>query len=325
VKVSHVKCGAFELPFREAEDFGPDSKQLLDLLAEENVLVKSSGAYHWMAESFPAEGVSLRTASIDNFVVIEQGPKARVLGEIDRPSAPLLVHDEAIYMHGGAQYHVDKLDWAEKKAYVRRVEVDYYTDANLAVDLAVLEQFAEERRGTATVAHGEVAVKCVATIFKKLKLFTNENVGWGKINIPEENRHTTAYWIAFDDEGESEDPSRKARLEEGLVGLAHLLRHIAPVFLLCDPKDLHQAAQVRSPFTQRPTVFVYENQPGGVGMARRLFEVHDRLLRAARDLASRCGCRSGCPGCVGPGVGPDAANKRAALLLLERMLEHAPA
>ncbi len=321
VRISHLKCAAFELPFRSGEGFGPQTPRLLEMLAAEDVLVKSGETYHWMAEAFPAEGVSLRSAAIDNFVVIEQGPKPRLIGEIDRPSAPLLVHDEAIYMHGGTQYHVDRLDWKEKKAYVRKVDVDYYTDANLAVDLEVLDSFAREEKGGVTVEHGEVAVKCVATIFKKLKLLTNENVGWGKINIPEENRHTTAYWISFDEGAVAGlEPSR---VQEGITGLAHLLRHIAPVFLMCDPRDLQEVAQVRSPFTNRPTIFVCENQPGGVGMAGRLFEVHERLLEAARDLATRCECPAGCPGCVGPGIGGSAGNKEAALLLLGRVMAQA--
>ncbi|TAK59818.1 MAG: DEAD/DEAH box helicase, partial [Dehalococcoidia bacterium] len=127
VRISHMKCAAFELPFGESEEYGPDTRELLELLADEAVLVKAGGRYHWMTDAFPAEGVSLRSAAIDNFVVIEQGPKPRVIGEVDRPAAPLLIHDEAIYMHGGIQYHVDRLDWHEKKAYVRKVDVDYYT------------------------------------------------------------------------------------------------------------------------------------------------------------------------------------------------------
>jgi DEAD/DEAH box helicase domain-containing protein len=322
VKISHVKCAAFELPFDEGEGFGTGARELLDLLAEEDVLVKSGGRYHWMAESFPAEAVSLRSAAIDNFVVIEEGPKARVIGEVDRPSAPLLIHDEAIYMHGGTQYHVERLDWKEKKAYVRKVEVDYYTDANLAVDLEVLESFASDAKTACEAAHGEVAVRNVATIFKKLKLETNENIGWGKIHLPEENEHTTAYWVALD-EAAFTDLTPLA-IEEGLVGASRLLRHLAPVFLLCDARDLQEVAQVRSPFTGRPTFYIYERQPGGVGMARRLFQIHDELVGAALDVARRCECEAGCPGCIGPPAGEGGAGKRSALALLER-LAHARA
>ena len=323
VRIGHLKCAAFELPCEGDEDFGPDSRELLDMLSSENVLLKSGDRYHWMAEAFPAESISLRSAAIDNFVIIEEGPKPRVIGEVDRPSAPLLIHDEAIYMHGGTQYHVNRLDWKEKKAYVRKVEVDYYTDANLAVDLEVLQSFDNARAKGSRAEHGEVAVRCVATIFKKLKLETNENIGWGKINIPEENQHTTAYWFSLDEE--ATQGLAQAEVEQGLVGLAHLLRHIAPLFLLCDPRDLQEVAQVRSPFTQRPTLFIYENQPGGVGMARRRFQIHSRLVHAARDLLQHCSCPSGCPGCVGPSMGETETNKRAAVTLLARLSNDSPA
>ena len=329
VRVSHMKCAAFELPFDEGDvassregvagDFGPSTGALLDLLSEEGVLVKAGGRYHWMAEVFPAEGVSLRSAAIDNFVIIEQGPKPRVIGEIDRPAAPLLIHDEAIYMHGGQQYHVDRLDWQEKKAYVRKVDVDYYTDANLAVDLEVLESFERAPSRGCEVDHGEVAVRDVATIFKKIKLDTNENVGWGRISIPEESRHTTGYWFSLGED--AVDGLGRAELQDGLWGVAHLLRYLAPIFLMCDPRDLQAVAQMRSPFTERPTLFLYENQPGGVGMARRLFEIHSKLMQAALDVVRRCDCPSGCPGCVGPSIGEHGTNKRAAAVLLGRLCE----
>jgi DEAD/DEAH box helicase domain-containing protein len=101
--------------------------------------------------------------------------------------------------------------------------------------------------------------------------------------------------------------------------MAHVLRHLAPIFLMCDPCDLQAVAQVRSPFTERPTLFLYENQPGGVGMAPRLFEIHRRLLEAALELVGDCRCEGGCPGCVGPTIGDHGSNKRAALVLLRRL------
>ncbi len=323
VRVSHLKCAAFEVPVEEDEPpggpcgFGPDAGEMLEMLSDEGVLVKAGGRYHWMAEVFPAEGVSLRSAAIDNFVVIEQGPKPRVIGEVDRPAAPLLIHEEAIYMHGGRQYHVERLDWQEKKAYVRAVDVDYFTDANLAVDLEVLEPFESAPAKSCVVDHGEVAVRDVATIFKKIKLDTNENVGWGRISIPEESRHTTSYWFSLDDEAVA--GMARGEVQAALWGIAPLLRHLAPIFLMCDPRYLQAVAQIRSPFTERPTLFLYEHQPGGVGMARRLFEMHARLMAAAREVVVACGCTAGCPGCVGPSIGEHAGNKRAALALLRRL------
>ena len=322
IRVSHLKCAAFELPFQKGEAFGVESDELLELLAEEGVLHAVDGRYHWMTEAYPAEGISLRSASIDNFVIVEEGAKARVIGEVDRPSAPLLVHDDAIYMHGGRQYHVDRLDWKEKTAFVRPVDVDYYTDANLAVDLKVLETSEETRSATSCRHHGDVAVTYLATIYKKIKLDTLENVGWGKINLPQEDMHTTAYWLSLEES--TAQGLSPAELQAGLSGVANLLSGIAPLFLMCDAKDLQAVAQVRAPATRRPTVYLYERNPGGVGLARALYEAHSMLLRSALDLAKSCPCADGCPSCVGPGVesGPDS--KHSAVTLLER-LSHGPA
>lgn len=318
IRVSHMKSAAFELPFDEAEEFGPGAQELLALLDEEGILHRNGSRYYWMAESYPAEGVGLRSAAIDNFVIIEDGPRPKVIGEVDRPSAPLLIHEEAIYMHAGVQYHVDRLDWQEKKAYVRRVEVGYYTDANLAVDLKVLEVAAESDENAGRKAHGDVAVTFLATIFKKIKLDTHENVGWGKIQIPQEDMHTTSYWLALGPAA-TEGVSRPA-VESGLWGMAHLLTGVAPLFLMCDPKDLQVVAQVRSPFTGRPTLYIYETRPGGVGYAQGMFEAHERLLKAALDLAVECPCASGCPSCVGPSVDDSPHMKASALMLLRRLV-----
>ena len=317
ILASHLKCAAFELPFVEGEVFGAHTKELLELLEEEGIVQRSGERYHWMTEAYPAEQVSLRTASTDNFVIIEQGPQPKVIGECDRPSAPLLIHEDAIYIHRGQQYQVEWLDWDDKKAYVKPVSVDYYTDAQLAVELKVLESFREE--GTAGGRHemGEVAITFLATIFKKVKLNTHENVGWGKIAIPEANLHTTSYWLSFD-EAATRGLGRD-ELAAGLAGVAHLARNLAPVFCLCDPRDIGSEAQVRSPFTQLPTVYLYDSVPGGVGLAEKLFDVRSDLADACLTVVRSCGCPNGCPGCVGPQVESKSPAKAAASQLLERL------
>ncbi len=323
VRVSHLKCAGFELPFDAGEEFGPDTPEVLEFLDEEGILHRSEGRYHWMAESYPAEQVSLRSASIDNFVIIEDGPKPKVIGEMDRPSAPLLIHDEAIYMHGGRQFHVDRLDWEEKKAYVRAVDVDYYTDANLAVDLKVLEQAGESRGRNCERFHGDVAITWLATIFKKIKLDTLENVGWGKIHLPQEDFHTTSYWVALGPDASA--GLSRGELQAGLWGVSRLAAGVAPLFVMCDQKDLQAVAQVRSPFTGAPTLFLYERNPGGVGLAKGLYDAHDDLLAAALDLAKGCPCSAGCPSCVGPGPDEHDGGKAAAITLLRRLTADATA
>jgi DEAD/DEAH box helicase domain-containing protein len=318
IVVSHLKCAAFELPFDAGERFGPHSDPTFDILVEEEVLHRAGSRYYWMAETYPAEQVSLRSASIDNFVIIEQGPTPRVIGEVDRPSAPTLIHDEAIYFHGGRQYHVDRLDWEEKKAYVRPVDVDYYTDAEVAVDLKVLEDIETLDMPGATVAHGEVKVSYQPTIFKKIKLETHENVGWGKIHLPQEDVHTTAYWLSLKPEAAA--ALQGDAMQSGLWGLGNLLVNVAPLFLMCDPRDVRAVTEVKSPFTGRPTIFIYESVPGGVGFADQLFSIHRDLLGAARDLAARCACMAGCPSCVGPHNEIGGNPKQAALTMLCNLL-----
>jgi DEAD/DEAH box helicase domain-containing protein len=312
ILVAHLKCAAFELPFNAGEEFAPLGGELLELLAEDGILHRSGGRYYWMQESYPAEQVSLRSASTDNFVVIEKGVKPRVLGHVDRPSAPLMLHEEAIYLHQGQQYQVEEMDWEEKKAYVKAVNVDYYTDANLAIDLKVLESFAEHPAAGATRAHGEVAVTYLATIFKKIKLESRENVGWGKIHLPQEDMHTTAYWFSLNEEVTT--AFSRGELETALWAVSHLMANVAPLFLMCDPRDVRAAPQVRSPFTDAPTLFLYDNIPGGVGFADRLYQVHDDLIAAAFELAARCPCSTGCPSCVGPQIGDGPEDPRAAAM-----------
>lgn len=315
---SHLKCAAFELPFEFGEPFGAHTDELLDILYEEGVLQRAGNRYHWMTDTYPAEQVSLRTASTDNFVIIEQGPRPRVIGECDRPSAPLLIHEDAIYIHRGQQYQVEYLDWDDKKAYVTPVSVDYYTDAQLAVELKVLDSFEQ-----ATAAHGvhemgEVALTFLATIFKKVKLQTHENVGWGKIAIPEESHHTTAYWLAFD-EAATKGLDRDD-VAAGLAGVAHLFRNLAPMSCLCDPRDIGADVQLRAPLTQLPTVFLYDTIPGGVGLAEQLWDVRESLIESSLERLQGCPCANGCPSCVGPQVEAKSEAKHAAALLLTRLL-----
>ncbi len=317
---SHLKCAAFELPFEEGETFGPHTEEMLNLLVEDGVLQRAKGRYYWMSEAFPAENVSLRTASTDNFVIIEEGPSPRVIGECDRPSAPLLIHEDAIYIHGGQQYQVERLDWDDKKAYVRPVAVDYYTDAELAVDLKVLDVAASAPGAALTAEHGEVALTFLATIFKKVKLRTHENVGWGRIAIPEESMHTMAAWFAFGPKASA--GLGRQELAAGLEGVAHLARSLAPAFCLCDPRDVGVDVQVRSPHTGLPTVFLYDLVPGGVGLTPRIFELRRELLQACLDTVRACACRWGCPSCVGAQAEPRSPAKAAAAALLEAAIEH---
>jgi len=313
---AHLQAGLFELPFMDEERLGrADVQELLRVFEEDGSATRSAGRWFWSRQAFPAEEVHLRRILADNVVIIDTSqPRPQVIGEMDQFTAPVLLHEEAVYLHEGAQYHVDRLDWNEKKAYVRPVQIDYYTDALASVTVQVLETFDSAEGEGLSRSHGEVKITSLASMFKKIRFHTHENIGAGPIHLPEQTLHTTGYWVTV-------DPALWASLgreslEAGLQGMAHSLRHIASLRLMCDPRDLGAVAEVRSVTTQLPTVTVYEVYPGGVGFAARMYEVHRELLEDAAALVRACPCVAGCPSCIGPLHLVEGA-KEACLRLLE--------
>ncbi len=318
VLTSHLKCAAFEIPFAEGERFGLDptsTAEILDYLAENRVLRKSRNKWHWSAETYPASEISLRTAAPGNVVILDTTDNGRVIGEVDFFAAPVEVYQNAIYLHQSQQYTIDSLDLEDRKAYARPVEVDYYTDAEMKVDLRVIDVFESRPVAEALRCCGELSVTWLPTIYKKIKFGTHENVGWGEIHLPEQTMHTTGYWIEFPEiigEGVGLGPEA---LGEALNALANVLRQVAPVQVLCDPTDIRATAMLRAPMTGLPTVFLYESYPGGVGFSEKLFHHHQRILEAAISLLAGCHCAEGCPSCVGPALEIGRHGKTGALAL----------
>jgi DEAD/DEAH box helicase domain-containing protein len=360
VLLAHLRCATFERPFEPGEVFGPGPvDDLLAFIGESgHVRQSSDGRWYWSSENFPASEVSLRTAAPENVVIIDNTPdRPRVLGETDLFSAQVLVHTQAIYLHESVQYHVDYLDWGERKAYVRKVDVDYYTYANRAVTLKPLDVFASADATGGRRIHGEVMVASLVTLFKKLKFGTDENVGWGPIDLPELELQTTAYWLTAEiaagmapdrgvdrsdasahvlgrtlaepapgrlalghaSGGEASTRWRKDDLDVALLGAGRAIQAVAAVLLMVDPRDLGLVTQVRSPHSEAPTIYLYEAVPGGVGLSERLFNRHDELIVGARDLIEACACVAGCPACTGPRLDPEVNGKQLAVRLLTAM------
>ena len=316
VLLAHLRAATFELPFEPGEVFGPAPvDDLLAFLAEEaHVRQATDGRWYWASENFPASEISLRAAAPENVVIIDTTPdRPRVLGEVDLFSAQVLVHERAIYIHESIQYYVDRLEWHERKAYVHRVDVDHYTYANRAVTLKPLEEFAEAPAVGGRRIHGEVMVASLVTLFKKLKFVTDENVGWGPIDLPELELQTTAYWLTAD---EARGRWRHDELDIAMLGAGRAIQTVAAILLMVDPRDLGLVTQVRSPHAEAPTIYLYEAVPGGIGLSERLWERHEELLDLAADLIAGCDCDAGCPACTGPRLEPDVDARRLALRLL---------
>ncbi|BCB04486.1 DEAD/DEAH box helicase [Bacillus sp. KH172YL63] len=298
ILIDHIKCAAYELPFKEGEEFGEHGiEDILEFLGEERVIHKNGDKWYWMNDAFPAHNISLRSASQENVIIIDQTDisAVKVIGEMDRFSAMTLLHDEAIYLHQGVQFQVEELDWDEKKAYVREVDVDYFTDANLAVQLRVLETDKMRESDRFDVSYGDVTVQAMATIFKKIKFDTHENIGSGPIHLPEEELHTSSSWISLKESGSFS----QERLEEGLIGAAQSLKSIIPLFVMCDPSDIFVVPQIKAAHNEQPTIFIYDRYPGGIGLSEKVYDQIEQILEETTAMIERCPCKSGCPSCIG--------------------------
>jgi DEAD/DEAH box helicase domain-containing protein len=304
ILMDHIKCAAYELPFHANDTFGVEtSLEMFEYLADERVLHRGrDGRYYWMSDALPSHGISLRSAAQDNVVIVDTtNAKPAVIGETDRFSALTTLHEEAIYLHQSKSYQVEKLDLENGKAFVRAVEADYYTDAELSVRLQVLD-ILEQTSGVQEETHhlGEVMVNAMATLFKKLKFDTHENLGWGKIHLPEAELHTVAYWCHWP---VTAYPFSRDAWESALQGAAHVLRQAVALHCMCAISDIHASVQIRDALTGHPTLYLYDAYPGGIGIADRVYRDRPTVFDTAYEMVTGCPCENGCPSCVGPVAG----------------------
>lgn len=349
ILLDHIRCAAFELPFLSGERFGPiDAAPYLEVLGESGVLHQEGERWEWIADSYPANAVSLRSVADGNFVVVNRTDgRQTIIAEVDFSSAPLTLYEGAIHMIQSTPYQVEKLDWEGRKAYVTRTHVDYYTDAIDYTKLKVLERFDGVIAGAGNANHGEVHVVRRVSGYKKIRYYTHENIGYGPVNLPDQELHTTAAWwqlpqtaldAAFD--------SRQAALD-GFLGAAYALHVVATVAVMAEARDLQKAVgsgdgtwfavsdgrgrgQLRSDDgtvsdinrAERfiPTVYLYDNYPGGVGLSEPLWKRQAELLKRAMELVSECDCKSGCPACVGPVLAADESLIESPKMLAAKVL-----
>lgn len=351
ILVNHLKCAVFELPLSPDERFGNvDLPELCEQLGEAGFLHQSGGNWHWIDEAYPADTISLRSVTSDNFVIIDmtgdEDGKPEVIGEVDFSSALTTVHPKGIYIHQGQQYHVERLDFDKRKAYVKPVNVDYFTDAIRYTQVRVLEIAEEEAiTGPAARVHGDVLVRSQVVGFKKIKFFTNENVGAGKLELPENELHTTAFWITLGHSLLAELPFSLSERQSGIFGLLYALGSMATLLTMCDRRDLGTAVGERPPSAAseirwedfatapsnargakeffEPNLYIYDAYPGGIGFSEPLYRICSTLLNRTRELISACSCENGCPSCVGPTADRSERTKDVALEILERLCRDA--
>jgi DEAD/DEAH box helicase domain-containing protein len=350
ILLSHIQCAAFELPFRDGENFGrEDLGEMLKYLEEKGTLHHAGQHWYWTRDAYPAEKVSLRSASEENFVVVDTTKrKEEVIAEVDFTGAHTTLYEGAVYLCESELYTVEKLDYPNRRAYVKKTHGDYYTDAIDYTDVSILEGF-ERKEGEGTVfEHGEVKVATRIVGYKKIKFYTLENLGYGKIELPDLQFHTTSYWVTFRRGLVERLPYHRLEVIDGVLGLGYAFHSMAALHLMCDPHDLSRCVGDRgakwflrlsmgskgiySSFSAaekipeekvdlfEPTLFLYDNYPGGMGFSHQLFDDTRMLLEKTMKLISRCECRYGCPSCVGPIKEVGEKSKEVALALLKEIL-----
>ena len=333
----HVKCAAFELPFRVGEAFGRPARKgkggagtakvdneedasriestaaALSFLEEDGIVRRTGGRWFWSADSYPSAAISLRSATADNIVIVDRtGGGGRVIGEMDRPSAKELIFDDAVYMHLGRQYIVKKLDLENKTCFVEEKQVDFWTDSVVKTDLEVLT---EDSYGALLSAGclesssprlkwvvGDVLVRTQVEKYKKLRFHTHENIGYGEVNVPSEEMQTRYLALLFDETtagGSSLTKVDEMKRAAILSGAGRLIHEIAPAFLMCDRQDLGLSERVRDPHFQTATLYFYDKYPGGTGLSEGLADFLNAALAAARERLDACPCSEGCPSCIG--------------------------
>jgi len=336
ILLHHVRCAAFELPFVDGEAFGGEAlSELLAVLESEHVLHHEGRHWHWMADHYPANQVSLRGVAEGHFAVINiTDGRREMMAEVDYASAAMTIYEGAIYLIQAAPWQVEQLDWEGRQAFVRPTEADYYTHAIDHTHLKILDQVEQDQTRHTHIARGDVHLVRHIAGYKKIRYHTHENIGYGPIHLPDQEMHTTATWwqmIAASLPHAVEQPGQAL---DGFLGAAYAMHHIAALLAMTEPYDLGRAvgnsdttwfATVgpngrgqmmtnshteanRGQVLQRqfqPTVFLYDNYPGGIGLSALLYELRHDIVQHAWELVDACDCAHGCPACIGPILASD--------------------
>jgi len=340
ILIPHLRCAAYELPFGFENGQGwwsswgglepEELRDALEYLAERAVLLREDQRYYAIGSAFPADGVDLRGSIEENFTVIEELPgraeHGRVLAEVDFEDGPLYLHPGAIYPLEGKTFEVRRLDWDQRKAYVREAQVTYYTEAVSNLRVRMLEGSGSGARGSSETPTGTGYAHVVRAVpgFKKLRFRTHENVGFGPINLPDLELHTVAAYWGFPDQllAWLADPYRRSN---AALAAAHAIHHVAAMTLMCEVGDLCHAVASGTPGPEgvaafapvgnnrpsteasmlaggRPTIYLYDKTPGGVGLATRTQALGRSLFAGVLAVVRGCRCSHGCPTCIGTEV-----------------------
>jgi DEAD/DEAH box helicase domain-containing protein len=323
--LAHVVCAAHEAPLGlpgDDEVLGEGWREAARALVSAGQLVERRGTFVLRRpEDYPAARVSLRSASPDTFAVVEVD-SGELLGTVEAARAFTTVHDGAIYLHQARSYEVGALDVDGRRALVRPFHGNWYTQPKKETDTWV-ERLIERREALGTtLSFGVVNVSETVIAYQRKQLPDHEVIDLQALDLPTTEFSTQALWWELPDELLDEFP------DDALLGSLHAAEHtqiaVLPLLAMCDRWDIGGLSTNLHPQTGRPTVFIYDGHPGGVGITRRGFNEFETLTADAHRLIAECPCKAGCPSCVqSPKCGNlnEPLHKKGALELLARMLQ----
>src|SRR5215213_3394676 len=323
VHTAHLRCAVHEGPLEDAdaEFLGPDWRHYAEALVSAGDLRRRpAGTFvPRRPEEFPAAAVSLRSASRDGVAIVDTG-SGELVGTVDVQRAMTTVHDGAVYLHGGRSYEVAGLDLQNRRALVRAFDGNWYTQPKKETDTYIERLI--ERRSTLGVmlSFGTVVVTEQVLAYQKKRLSDHEAIDLVALDLPQTSFATQALWYELDDEVASMPL-------HAMLGSLHAAEHsqiaVLPLLAMCDRWDIGGLSTNLHPQTGRPTIFIYDGHPGGIGIARRGYEQFEALVDDAHRLVSECPCESGCPSCVqSPKCGNlnEPLSKAGCVQLMGRML-----
>jgi DEAD/DEAH box helicase domain-containing protein len=324
IHLAHLLCAAHEGPLAaaDAEILGPRWQAYADLLVAQGELVERGGRYVLRhAEDYPAARVSLRSASPDNVTVVDIA-SGELLGTVETSRAPNTVHDGAVYLHLGRSYEVRELDLHDRRALVEPFDGNWYTQPKRETDMEI-ERLLDRREALGvTLSFGRVVVTEQVHAYQRKRLPDHEVIDLQTVDLPSYSFATQALWYELDEELLHEFPA------EHLLGALHAAEHtqiaVLPLLAMCDRWDIGGLSTNFHPQTGKPTIFIYDGHPGGVGITLQGFRNFDLLVEDAHRLISECPCESGCPSCVqSPKCGNlnEPLSKAGAAEVMARMLQ----
>ncbi len=336
ISARHLEAAAYERPITPADAayFGEEGLLAAERLEQAGRLRRRGDGLVWSKPYAPAAEVSLRTASNEQFVIVETRG-GEIIGTVERERVFRFAHPGAVYLHLGRSYLVKHLDLDGHTVLVEDFGGSYYTQVKIDKNVLIAGQAGMRPLPGATLFFGDLEVTEQVIAYQKRDLTDQHIIDTTTLDLPEQTFTTQAFWLAIPGQtieaalaklaragspaaaGSPADTADAAAAtaaspvrpvvpgatdESATPGSLHAAEHaliaLLPLYAMCDRWDIGGLSTPWHWQTDAASIFVYDGYPGGIGLAKRGFDAFESLAADARALIAECPCESGCPSCV---------------------------